>query len=88
MEWIVSDRANEVVFLDLTLRLVDDRISSSIYEKENNLHLYIPAKSAHPPGVLFGIISGSVYRAFKLCSDAADANLYLRKLYYCKRDHC
>ena len=81
LEWIVSERTTEVVFLDLTLQLVDDRIHSCIYEKENNLHLYIPAKSAHPPGVLFGIISGSVYRAFSLCSDTADAQSYLRKLW-------
>ena len=43
--------------------------------------MYIPARSAHPPGVLFGIISGSVYRAYSLCSDPSDALNYLKKLW-------
>jgi len=81
LQWIVSTQSNDAVFLDLNLSIRDDRIHSSLFEKANNLHLFLPARSAHPPGVLYGIIAGSVHRSFSLCSDRSDAVLFLRKLF-------
>ena len=67
--------------MDLTLRIDGDTIKSVLFEKDNNLHLYLPAKSSHPPGVLYGLISGSVYRAFALCSEEADAITHIRSMF-------
>jgi hypothetical protein len=75
LQWIVSDRRLIVDFLDVTLTLRDDRtVSCSLFEKAQNLHLYLPPRSAHPPGMLFGVIAGTIYRARSLCSDPADAD--------------
>ena len=50
-------------FLDLTITLSSDMsITTKTYHKPLNLHLYIPPASAHPPGVLFGLIAGLLRR--------------------------
>ena len=74
LKWIVSPLSTSVVFLDLTLTIVDDHIVSSLYKKPMNLHLYIPPRWAHPPGVLLGLISGWIYCLLSLCSLLSDAH--------------
>ena len=74
LQWIVSARTNQVDFLDLTLTLDEGRISCTLFEKAQNLHLYLPPRSAHPPGMLFGVVAGTIYRARSLCSDSKDAD--------------
>ena len=46
-----------------------------------NLYLYIPPSSAHPPGVLKGLIAGRLHQFNLLCSDQADKQLLCSKLY-------
>jgi len=72
LEWEVSERSSEVDFMDLHLSIVDDRTRMTLFEKPLNLHLYIPPHSAHAPGLLPGMINGSVFRIFTLCSDQND----------------
>jgi hypothetical protein len=81
LKWITSTPSTQVVFLDLTITLEDTRLHYVLYEKPLNLHLYIPPKSAHPPGVLYGLIAGSVFRATTLCSLPADAKLLIQKFW-------
>ena len=81
LKWIVSPLSTSVVFLDLTLTIVDDHIVSSLYKKPMNLHLYIPPRSAHPPGVLLGLVSGWIYRSLSLCSLLSDAHDNIRSLW-------
>lgn len=74
LEWIVSDRTNTVDFLDITLTLrPDNTLHCTLFEKEQQLHLYLPPRSAHPPGMLYGLIAGNLYRIKSLCSDPQDA---------------
>ena len=47
-------------------------ISTTLYEKAYNLHLYIPAMSAHPPGLLPGLVNSCIFRIYSLCSDKKD----------------
>ena len=54
---------------------------TSLYEKPNNLHLFIPAKSCHPPGLLRGMINGYVYRINKLCTKETDKKEKLQKYF-------
>ena len=63
LQWEQNTPSNEVIFLDLRIHL-DQRnhITTSTYHKPLNLHLYIPPASAHPPGVLYGLIAGAVRR--------------------------
>jgi len=72
LKWIVSDRTEKVDFMDLTISLKETRLHTTLYEKPSNLHLYIPAHSSHPPGLLAGMIHGMVYRINMLCSDTDD----------------
>ena len=73
MQWEFSERVLSVDYMDLTISIRDNHIHTTIYEKALNLYLYIPPHSAHPPGVLNGLIFGCVHRFFTLCTDQSDA---------------
>jgi hypothetical protein len=58
LQWICSDLKDIVVFLDLTLSINKQGIiEKTTYIKPNNLHVYIPAMPAHPPGCFKGFFS-------------------------------
>ena len=78
LEWETSERTSSVIFMDLTLTILDHRITSSLYSKPLNLYLYIPPQSAHPPGVLNGLISGIIFRIHTLCSEPPDIRYRLQ----------
>eukprot|EP00956_Cyclotella_meneghiniana_P009912 scaffold13696_cov36-Cyclotella_meneghiniana.AAC.2 len=60
--------------MDLTITIVDGKIETTIFEKAQNLYLYIPPHSSHPRGVLTGLICGQVLRFCRLCSKRSDTN--------------
>ena len=64
LRWKMHPPALEQVFLDLTIRIEDHtgKIVTRTYQKPLNLHLYLPASSAHPPGVLKGMVIGTLCR--------------------------
>jgi hypothetical protein len=72
LRWIFSERSNEVVFMDLQLRVDGKKIISSLYAKPMALHLYIPPHSCHAPGVLSGLVFGNVLHIHQLCSNVKD----------------
>ena len=79
LDWVFEDRKKTVVFLDLRITIqATNTIHTDLYTKALNLYLYLPPRSAHPPGVLYGLVAGSVYRAYILCSDENDAIQHLR----------
>ena len=41
--------SSSVNFLDMTLTICNNKIITKTYQKEINLHLYIPPSSKHPP---------------------------------------
>ena len=49
LTWEFSEFGNEQIFLDLRIKLKGKKIETSIYEKDLNLHLYLPPTSCHPP---------------------------------------
>ena len=65
----------------MTISIREDRIVTSLYEKSMNLYLYIPPHSAHPPGVLTGLVSGNILRIHSLCSKQDDINLHMKQFY-------
>jgi hypothetical protein len=66
LRWTVSTLTNTAVFLDLDITLgFEGRFSFRAYQKELNLHLYIPAASAHPPRTLKWTISGNLQRYWR-----------------------
>ena len=81
LEWIFSDRVQTVDYLDLTISIADTKIHTTLYEKELNLYLYIPQHSAHPPGVLTGLVLGNCHRIHTLCSSPADVQQLLQRFF-------
>jgi hypothetical protein len=79
--WEVQARSQRVDFMDLTIKINDNRLTTALYEKAMNLYLYIPPHSAHPPGVLSGLIYGNVFRIQRLCSEELE-RLRLMKEFY------
>lgn len=63
LEWETSELSDSVNYLDLTISIgKDGDIEFKTYQKEYNLHLYVPQHSAHPNGTLKSLISGSLQR--------------------------
>lgn len=81
LTWDFSEKVTELDFMDMHLTIVNDCIVTSLYEKPLNLHLYIPPHSAHPPGLLPGIVYGSLFRIHTLCSDAKDKQQRTQEFY-------
>jgi hypothetical protein len=81
LTWEVNTRSQQVDFMDLTITISANRIMTRLYEKAMNLYLYIPPHSAHPPGVLSGLVYGNIFRIQRLCSEEYD-RLRLTKEFY------
>ena len=78
LKWELEDPSDKVNFMDLTITIQNGHISPSLFEKPLNLHLYIPPHSAHPPGLLPGIVHSTLFRIFNLCWDHDDRVLSTR----------
>ena len=61
LEWESSGPKMEVSFLDLSLKIVNGRVQACTFEKPMNLHLYIPAFSAHSLNMIKGLIFGMLW---------------------------
>jgi hypothetical protein len=72
LKWVFSKRSDEVVFMDLQLKIEGKKIVTSLFTKQMALHLYIPPHSYHAMGILSGICFGNVLRIHQLCSRATD----------------
>ena len=83
LSWEFNARTSKVDFMDLTISITNGNISTSLFEKPLNLHLYIPPHSAHPPGLLPGIGHSTLFGIFTLCSDHDDR--ILRTKFFFKR---
>ena len=71
--WESSERSKMVDFMDMTITISNSNmIDITLFEKRLNLHLYIPPHSAHPPGLLPGIVHSTLFRIFTLCSCETD----------------
>jgi hypothetical protein len=81
LTWEFSQRTVSVNFLDLTLAFDHQRIATRLYEKPLNLYLYLPPHSAHPPGILRGMITGQVTRIFRLTSSTSDCEASIRSFF-------
>jgi hypothetical protein len=72
LTWTADTPSNSVNFLDLTLSISNGFVTSKTYSKEHNLHLYLPPRSAHSPGVLKSLIYGNLQRYWKQNTHASD----------------
>ena len=73
LTWEFSERAKTIDFMDMTISInKSNNIETTLFEKRLNLHLNIPPHSTHLPGLLPGIVYGTLFRIFTLCSDNKD----------------
>ena len=72
LTWEFEDPSDKVNFMNLTITIKNGHISTSLFEKPLNLHLYTPPHSAHPPGLLPGIVHSTLFQIFTLCLDRDD----------------
>ena len=72
LTWEVSEPSTQVDYMDLTITIDKGRITTTLYEKPTNRHLYISPNSSHPPGTIAGVIHGMIRRILMLCSDRDD----------------
>jgi hypothetical protein len=86
LKWVISERTNEVVFMDLRLKIEEKKVVTSLYAKPMVLHLYIPPHS-YAPGVLPGIIFGNTLQIHQLCSQAGDVTREIKLFIHCLLDH-
>ena len=81
LQWEFSERSNSVNYMDLTITLTNGTIETNLYEKQLNLYLYIPPLSAHPPGVITGLVLGNCYRIFTLVTKAVHRKGHFHNFY-------
>jgi hypothetical protein len=62
LEWVTETPSKQTTFLDLHLQLRGTTIITNTHQKDLNLYLYIPPRSAHPPSCLKGLIAGKMRR--------------------------
>ena len=73
LRWTNTGLVTEVDFLDLTIQIDDHRnVRTKTFCKPMNLFLYIPPRSAHPPGVLCSTILGNLSRFYQQNSSVND----------------
>jgi hypothetical protein len=60
LKWDFSELSHSVNFLDLMISINHGEITFCTYQKLMNLYHYIPLHSAHPPGLIRGMIYGLV----------------------------
>mgnify|MGYP006198016031 CR=1 FL=1 len=67
LNWVFTQPSTTCNFMDLIISIINKKITTTIYKKEQNLYLYIPPHSAHPPGIINSLIFGHILRLHRLC---------------------
>jgi hypothetical protein len=81
LEWDFSTLSSSCNYMDLQLKIHDRKIQSTLYEKQQNLYLYIPPHSAHPKSMLTGLIYGNILRIHRLCSTQHEIKIHTTAFY-------
>ena len=68
----VNKSEKEVNFLDVCIRLVNGSLTTSLFSKPTDAHLYLNYSSNHPKHVLDNIPKGQFIRIRRICSDKED----------------
>ena len=56
LEWEFEEPSKKVNFLDLTISIENNKISTKTFQKAMNLYQCLSSRSNHPPGMMKGII--------------------------------
>ena len=72
MKFEVNQSESEVNFLDVCVQMKDGKISTSLYTKPTDSHLYLHSSSSHPSHVIKNIPKGQFLRLRRICSNTHD----------------
>ena len=67
----------EVNFLDITIRLKNNTLQTSLYKKLTHSQTYLLPTSSQPPHIFASIIFSQALRYKRICSDKKELNLQL-----------
>ena len=82
LTWEFSQRSKSCDFLDVTFTIdASHNVSTTLYEKAMNLYLYLPPHSAHPPGMLKGLVAGYLKRVSELTTSTSDQRDQIARLF-------
>ena len=81
LDWTFKRSTDQITFMDLDITLINNSLITDLYEKAINPYLYIPPHSAHPPGMLAGLIMGNMHRIHTLCSSTDKQIQHMRTFY-------
>ena len=68
----VHQSRKEINFLDVIVQNNEGRISTTLYSKPTDSHLYLHPQSCHPEHIVRNIPRGQFLRLRRICSDTAD----------------
>jgi hypothetical protein len=74
LQWTCEPPSSSINFMDLTISIIRERLETTLYEKPQNLYLYLPPHSSHPHGIVNGLIFGQVLRIRRLCLNKTSAD--------------
>ena len=63
--------------MDLTIVIKQNRITTTLFEKQLNIYLYIPPHSDPPPGVINEIVYVQIHRINILCYIKGDKKILI-----------
>ena len=72
IKFTVNQSTDEVSFLDVRVMNKNGKISTSVYSKPTDSHLYLSQTSNHPKHVLKNIPKSQFLRLRRICSDTSD----------------
>ena len=90
LQWKTEKPSREVNFLDLTIKIdPTGMIVTKTYQKPMNLHLFIPAHSAHPAGSVKGLVFSQLRRFWLQNTSLDDFSSQTNRFYeqLCRRGH-
>lgn len=76
-----TSNRSEIPFLDLLVRRLDSQFTYKTHQKQLNLYLYLPAASAHPPGILKGLVFGLIKKYRRQNPNDSDFKDFISKLF-------
>ena len=86
LKWDFPEKGSSrsVNFLDLTLTIKGNRITTKTYQKPQNPYLYLPPHSAHAPGIMKGVIYGQLRTYYRQNTEYSDfvkiSRLFFKRL--------
>ena len=63
---------DEINFLDTIIKIKDNKLVTTLYQKHTHRHNYVHPKSSHPPHIFKLIIFSQALRYSRICSNSND----------------